>query len=321
MKKFKLIKTYPGSPKVGTVLAPKVDKENPSTNNYYWEGSWFNPNDFCEFWEEVFEQNYEIVARKIRSGAIVEYEKGIAVRRSDGLGVEGTVSLEFALQNIYCSRGTSLHSVKRLSDGEVFTVGDCFDAGLGSRTITSIWVDKEGVLGFNHEHGRISNTKGTGVFHKAKKLQPALFTTEDGVEIRKGDKIYIITEIVKDQIMGLILDEWRPYEGAKSFSTKEAAQKYVDSQKVLFTTEDGVEIRKGDRYYFVDVNSSSVSFETAHVWSGGYLERKYFSTYEKAERYLMRHKPCLSLDDVLRYTKIDVSDIIILRNLVKQKAC
>ena len=48
MKKYKLIKTYPGSPFLGKVLEPKVEKDNEDTNNFYWEGSWFNPNDFPE---------------------------------------------------------------------------------------------------------------------------------------------------------------------------------------------------------------------------------------------------------------------------------
>jgi hypothetical protein len=101
MKKYKLIKTYPGSPLLGKVLEPKVEKDNENTNNFFWEGSWFNPNDFPEFWEEM---NYEILSY-IKKGSTT----CTTTKRRGGENHE-------KLWNI--------HSVKRLSDGEVFTVGD-----------------------------------------------------------------------------------------------------------------------------------------------------------------------------------------------------
>ena len=64
MKKYRLIKEYPGSPTVGTILAPKVDKELTNTNNFYWGGSWFNPNDFSEFWEEIIEYSYLVYLKE-----------------------------------------------------------------------------------------------------------------------------------------------------------------------------------------------------------------------------------------------------------------
>ena len=79
MESYKLIKEYPGSPKVGTIV------------NGYGKQGWYSKGfghatyDWTlivlqpKYWEEVVEKDYEIVARKIRSGAIIEYEKGIAV--------------------------------------------------------------------------------------------------------------------------------------------------------------------------------------------------------------------------------------------------
>lgn len=260
MRSYKLIKKYPGSDTVGTTVTGKGREgwytKGPGYRTYDWALIVLNP----EYWEEVVEKDYEIVARKIGSGAIVSYEKGIAVGRSDGLKPEGTMDLAFALNNL--STGTSIHSVKRLSDGEVFTVGDCFDAGMGSRTIESIWVDSSGVLGFNHENGRISNNKGTGVFYKAKKISP-----------------------------------------------------------VLFTTKDGVGIRKGDTYYFVDLDGGSVVMQSAHTESGQYSERKYFSTYKNAEGYLFRNKPCLSIRDIERAVWLSARELESLIKSVKEKAC
>jgi hypothetical protein len=239
MKSYKLIKTYPGSPKVGTVLAPKVDKENPSTNNYYWEGQRFNPNDFCEFWEEIFEKDYEIVAMEIAEGTILEFKDGLCVKRSDEHSVGGTADLITILKEQY--HKDSIHSVKRLSDGEVFTVGDCFDAGLGSRTIESIWLDSEGVLGFNHENGRISNARGTGVFHKAKKLQPVLFTTEDEYNVFDGHWVYRVNKdfTIDNAISNLAcgIDNRRKY-----FMTYEKAKRYILLNKPAISINEFWEI-------------------------------------------------------------------------------
>jgi len=96
MKKYKLIKTYPGSPLLGKVLKPKIEKDNEDTNNFFWEGSWFNPNDFPEFWEEVFEKDYEILSQVTKYNPLDDYKV----------------------------TGTKIYSIKRLSDGEVFTLGD-----------------------------------------------------------------------------------------------------------------------------------------------------------------------------------------------------
>jgi|694.fasta_scaffold00102_88 hypothetical protein len=109
MKKYKLIKTYPGSPLLGKVLEPKVEKDNENTNNFYWEGSWFNPNDFPELWEEVIENDYEIISYWSPRFGDTKY-----------LYYEGHEDWD----NINKSKYHPIHSVKRLSDGEVFTLGD-----------------------------------------------------------------------------------------------------------------------------------------------------------------------------------------------------
>lgn len=53
MIKYRLIKEYPGSPKLGTIR-----NWNPniwSDNNDFTEIKTFVPNDFPEFWEEIEE--------------------------------------------------------------------------------------------------------------------------------------------------------------------------------------------------------------------------------------------------------------------------
>lgn len=260
MKKFKLIQIYPGSPKLGTVLTPKVDEENTNTNNFYSEGSWFNPNDFSEYWEEVIEKDYEIVAMKIYKGIILEFKDGICVKRSDEISPNSTTCLKKILEQQ--PPEDFIYSVKRLSDGEVFTVGDYFDVGVGSRAIKSIWVDEDGHIRFTHENGGYDSSFEAWTFSVAKKTSP-----------------------------------------------------------VIFTTDDGVGMRKGDIYYFVDIDGSSVDMRSTTQFSVKVSGYAYFSTQEKAVHYLIRNKPCLSIDDIERVFKLSRCHLESLIKSVKGKIC
>ena len=57
---YKLIKTYPGSPKLGYISKPKT----PELLGHYWSGSWFDPADYPEFWEAIMD------TEKIKSSLI-----------------------------------------------------------------------------------------------------------------------------------------------------------------------------------------------------------------------------------------------------------
>ena len=72
------------------------------------------------------------------------------------------------------------------------------------------------------------------------------------------------------------------------------------TNKPLFTTEDGVEIRETDRpYYVVDfkINGTADLKRNKNFHPATYA--KYFSTKEAAEQYILENKPCLSLNDLL----------------------
>jgi len=133
MKKYKLIKTYPGSPLLGKVLEPKVEKDNEDTNNFYWEGSWFNPNDFPELWEEV---DYEIVDTTIKNNL-----------------------------------KQKISSVKRLSDGEIFSVGDKFTRySSEGNTIRRFELLGNTLFIHTNNQGTITNTPVIGLFKSIKKV-------------------------------------------------------------------------------------------------------------------------------------------------------
>lgn len=257
MKSYKLIKKYPGSPKVGTILKPKVEEDTENTNNFYWEGSWFNPKDFCEFWEEVIEKDYEIVAARTHSGIIIEYKDGVCIKRSDSCSVAHTVSLDYSLNN---GSYSSIYSVKRLSDGEVFTVGDSVDVP----TDTSTFYKKSEY--FIKSFYVVDNLYPTAVI-------------ENGCHIS-------ITVLKK-------------------------------SLPIIFTTEDGVDMRKHDMGYRVDMERGQIYLQTC--FKSVDSKYKYFSNFEKAEYYLFRNRPCLSVRDIERTMSLSAEKVQSLINVVKSK--
>ena len=90
----------------------------------------------------------------------------------------------------------------------------------------------------------------------------------------------------------------------------------VKGSSILFTTEDDIDIREGDEYYCIDEN---FKFSVA-------TGVKRFSTKEKAEKYILLNKPCLSFNDVWNIgdSKSSDNDYIViskkqLKELVKAK--
>lgn len=277
MKKYKLIKEYPGSPKLGTELTPKVDKENSNTNNFYWEGSWFNPNDFSEYWKEVIEKDYEILISRVVPQEIL--------------------------------------SVKRLSDGEVFSVGDLIKTPYTKCTPIVRFQNPEGNEYF------IEISSGFTRLLLLEKVKQPIFLTHDGKDIFEGDEVYWVK---KDSFA---YDSFYAMPGMKFFSdlnayflTREQAEDYIKRNKVLFTTEDGVSIKKGDTYYFVNTDFSIQTMKALRG-AGQYSERKYFSTVEQAHEYVIQNVKALSIEDFWEITCMSTSNFnksTYMRDLVKK---
>jgi hypothetical protein len=104
------------------------------------------------------------------------------------------------------------------------------------------------------------------------------------------------------------------------FLTEEAALDYIEKNKVLFTTEDGVNIKEGDMYYFVDTDFSIHTMK-AHSGAGQYSERKYFSTVEQAHEYVMQNVKALSIKDFWEITGMSTSNFnknTYMKDLVKK---
>ena len=198
MKKYKLIKTYPNSPALGTIIS--ADK---GTNIYFHKGFQIcYPDKFTEFWEEVVEKDYEILKQ--------EYVPG------------------------YCYHGNQnpnqykIISIKRFSDGEVFTIGD--NTNFGKIQGFNIKNSSKLII----EYYRKGNWQ---YLNSIKKVKQPLFISEDGVVMYEGDTFWYVCKSL--EFTGIF--ESTRYANAPNtcyFSNKKDAEKYVLENKKSLSLKD-----------------------------------------------------------------------------------
>lgn len=91
MKKYKLIKKYPGSPKLGFIIE----------NGYYCDQLYINPKDYPNNWQEVVEKDYEILS--------------LSLMRSDKHYITNVLAYgEEYIKSLLNCNGNKIYSVKRL---------------------------------------------------------------------------------------------------------------------------------------------------------------------------------------------------------------
>lgn len=189
MIQYKLIQEYPGSPKLGTIDWYKTDEFGPSSNSI-WQGTNFY-DAHPKYWQKVEEVDYEIISLKLTGGEIITFKNGKCIHRTDDQSVDYTFNLDKCMSNL--SSTEYIHSVKRLSDGEVFTIGDNinYDHYSNFNKITKISINQKGSI---KEGVWVNYAGGSCHLSIAKKLpkKTPLFTTEDGKEIFEGDKYYVV---------------------------------------------------------------------------------------------------------------------------------
>lgn len=225
MKKFKLIREYPGNP---------------------------------EFWQEVIEEKkeYEILSLLFQDRI---YRVSNLTYKNDK-NVEEYKYLYQNSPNIFCTLSclepnnfadkVTIHSIKRLSDGEIFSVGDKIDGGCGKNQeiiqITTDWIYYRS----NDKNKKIYTYK----LSEIKKSKTPLFKTEDGVDIYEGDKCCRVNvDIVEysdiDELWKCFESEFNcekkqltnnfyKFETQKYFSTREKAEEYILMNKPCLSIKD-----------------------------------------------------------------------------------
>ncbi len=240
MKRYKLIHEYPGSPELNTEIIKSTIYGASSTkvvHTYMIKGDETfklnNPKDYPEFWELVVEKDYEILS-------FSNDENLIWTKAIDGRFDAKWQMYRPTEEDSLKEPGITIHSIKRKSDGQIFTVGD-------------------DVL-----------SKTCGVPNKILSIE----LINNKIRLYPRNSFYNLEDISK-------------------------------VKQKLFTTEDGVDIFEGDRFYRVtkDLEFWDISGEVNKQYGYKHLSEigiKHFSAKEKAEEYILMNKPCLSLNDIFK---------------------
>lgn len=218
----------------------------------------------------------------------------------------------------------SIHSIKRLSDDEVFTVGDNVNIRSNQNPCCEQTVIQD--LEFWLKE-----------IHKLSHIKKPLFTTEDGVDIFTNTEYWTIntssldwkiqnyTAYNSQELSPDSLVAWKK-DNMKCFSTKEAAEEYIKSQVVL-TTNDGVDIYPGGTYYwtsskeFAHVPANSVCKVTAsRKRDCESFPNDYFSTEAKCRNFILNRMECLSINEIIDAGVFPSSNTVYkLRTIVRAK--
>ena len=241
MKKYVLIKKYPGSPKLNSIIEQ-------SPNNWWGikhDGNCFSgcnapddPKDYPEFWEEVVEKDFEMLSFFFNGGIFKktgEKQKHYLTGENHNVfRANGKVGLILEEPDSKYNENFYIYSVKRLSDGEVFTVGDNIKntnfLHLCGKITSLTLRDDTIVVKYNGGRDLLR--------HISHNKQPK-FKSEDGVNLNYDDDCYIVHKPL-DNKTTLTYSKFRkellPIPSYRLiFSSKEAAEKYIDLNKPAYS--------------------------------------------------------------------------------------
>ena len=235
MRKFKLIKEFPLSPAKGTIATFKTMQEE--IEGIYDMGA--IPNliltdctQFPEFWEEVKEQEFEILEFTAQVTGLKH------VLREDGKYNPNGLSKETLLEHSVLP--LQITKVERLSDNEDFSIGDKvtynYKANYAPWIIDNFLLRSDGKILARSKSNSICE-----IVSEIKKATDPLFVTEDNVEIFEGDTPFL-WKVTDD--FDIVYDHYEITEGYKffikgrTFSTREAAKKWIDENKPIYSKKE-----------------------------------------------------------------------------------
>ena len=190
-------------------------------------GNWEIPmwviEDSCD-WEEIVEKDYEILEIMHKYGAISSYIKKLDGDLKDKI----------------------IFKIKRLSVGEIFTVGD----DVLSKTC---YVPNK-ILSIELINNKIRLYPRNSFYNleDIEKVKQPILTTEEGINLFEGDTYYFIWlshPAFKQTTYEVYSEEVKPLDGdaiwsehAKFFAKKESAERYIKLNKPHYSIKDIVPI-------------------------------------------------------------------------------
>jgi len=178
MKKYKLIKTYPGSPKLGSIAYNDNTKffqvdiaRECKLNIPKYTRTLFGQDveNNSEYWEEIIEKDYEILSFENKD--------------------ENSGCWSPLFHPLY----HTIISIRRISDNKIFTIGD--KVRISKLQNNGSFIIDEFYFDCNNDK-LLCNGKYTGNGHvsitKIEKSKQPLFQTIDGIDIFDGDDIWYL---------------------------------------------------------------------------------------------------------------------------------
>jgi hypothetical protein len=186
-----------------------------------------------EYWEPIKERNYQIVQLRFKNNTPYNI-----------------VSLSQESTHARVKNGHKIHSVKRLSDGEIFTVGDTVTYDHQGKWVKP-FVIKYFSIEYNQLRAYARQEYCSITSSMFKKVEQPLFTTEDGVDIYEKDYVWVPQKYPLNgkYVLDGNITRFKAYkpqhyyikeqeDGVMYFSSKEKSQEYIDYNKPQYSKKD-----------------------------------------------------------------------------------
>jgi hypothetical protein len=233
MKQYKLIKEYPGSPKLDTIVSWTESNDFGSVYCYLDQVmlSTDRVEKYPEFWKKVVAKDYEILAFRNKNKPYNVY-----TLEDDGKyhGTSGSI-----IMYEYCASHYDIYSMRCLITGNIFTLGDKVKVS-GTRKSDVISEFKHAFFECFQSDGAIAilETIGNcGMGLRYLSHEELLLVTTDGVNIYKGDTVWYVLENTSLICSQSNLTTLTSCLNAKIFSSEKATKDYIDLNKPRFSKQ------------------------------------------------------------------------------------
>ena len=307
MNSYELIETYPGSPKLGTIV---VDTNiNNGTKDGYFSENWGKPNGGsafkigiqhdCEnspkFWKKI-ENKILLTKDTVKEGQKV-YRIWRNGEKSLGVITKPDFMMFEALEDYPAEGQITKGYIYGLGDYKYELVEEVIEKDykiLSLARFCSIKPTITDVSDYGDEFIEAMLKCDQARIHSIKRNDGEIFTIGDKVQLISGnwkDQDTILTEIrIENDLVIFIIAQ-----NDLKYSYKQGIQDWRKTKLPLFKSDDGIDIFEGDRVYSV-----TPSFCIGYSGSLKYKPiQPCFSTKEKAEEYINLRKPILSKKDII----------------------
>lgn len=176
-----------------------------------------------------------------------KYETYMDLKRAQKKKEYEIISFKHKNELYHVPKNAEILSVKRLYDGEVFTVGDGVIWGKPCN-ILRLFISSNGLMwcDLKYRDGNECHNANIGSLDKAKEV---LFTTEDGKEVYNEDNVFLLCTKTwhKSPAISAPKDPFSDDGRIKYFSTEKEREEYILMNKPILSLNDLIIVWDGDR--------------------------------------------------------------------------